>query len=226
MGFSVGNGFLNYILNGQIIQSTITTGNFNASESFDIKIGRADNLWLGNMSNVLLYNRILSTSEILQNYQAQFPRFLGKNIVMNGLVNYLDAGYNVSYPGTGTTWNNISGVSGGTGTLTNGVAYSGSNGGYFDFDGTNDFVGIPYDSYWDNNVFGNATNFTISCWAKCDNFFNWACLIQKAPDVNGFYSASEGASLWVSSDGFQGAFGNGVSGNPSGYGNILSLIHI
>jgi hypothetical protein len=142
---------------------------------------------------------------------------------MNGLVNLLDAGYNGSYPGTGTTWTNVSGVSGGTGTLTNGPTYSSLNGGYIDFDGTNDFVDIPYNSYWDNNVFGNATNFTISCWTKCDNFFNWTCLIQKAPIGNGFYSASEGASLWVSSDGFQGAFGNGVAGNPLGYGSIVSF---
>ena len=195
-------------------------------QSTNLRIATTDypgRLLNNRISSIQVYNRELSESEIIQNYQAQFPKFLGQNIVMNGLVNFLDAGYNGSYPSTGTTWTNISGVSGGTGTLTNGPTYSPLNGGYIDFDGTNDFVSIPYNSYWDNNVFGNATNFTISCWAKCDNFFNWACLIQKAPDVNGFYSASEGASLWVSSDGFQGAFGNGVSGNPSGYGNILSF---
>ena len=177
----------------------------------------------GSVSSFRIYNRPLSGSEVLQNYQAQFPRFLGQNIVMNGLVNFLDAGYNGSYPTSGTTWTNISGVSGGTGTLTNGPTYSSSNGGVIDFDGVDDYVIIPYDSYWDNNVFGNATNFTISCWTKCDNFFNWACLIQKAPIGNGFYSGSEGASLWVSSGGFQGAFGNGVSQNPSGYGSIVSF---
>jgi hypothetical protein len=192
-----------------------------STNTYNLLIG--DDL-IGNISTTKIYNREISSTEVLQNYQAQFPRFLGKNIVMNGLVNYLDAGYNVSYPGTGTTWNNISGVSGGTGTLTNGVAYSGLNGGYFDFDGTNDFVDIPYNSYWDNNVFGNATNFTISCWVKCDVFFNWTCLIQKAPTASGFYASSEGASLWVNSTGFQAVFGNGATGsNPSGYGNIWSF---
>ena len=108
----------------------------------------------GNLFLSRIYNRGLSSSEILQNYQAQFPRFLGKNIVMNGLVNYLDAGYNVSYPGTGTTWTNISGVSGGTGTLTNGPTYSALNGGSIVFDGTNDYVSI-------NNFIGNLTTFTV-----------------------------------------------------------------
>jgi len=75
VGFSVGNGFLNYILNGQIIQSTVTTGNFNASSSYNINIGRADNFFLGNMSNVLLYNRILSSTEVLQNYNATKGRY-------------------------------------------------------------------------------------------------------------------------------------------------------
>jgi hypothetical protein len=75
VGFSVGNGFLNYILNGQIIQSTSTTGTFNATGSYSVKIGQADNNWLGNISNVLLYNRILSQEEVLQNYNATKSRF-------------------------------------------------------------------------------------------------------------------------------------------------------
>jgi hypothetical protein len=75
IGFTVGNGFLNYVLNGQIIQSTITTGSFNATGSYDIKVGRADNNWLGNISNVLLYNRIISSTEIQQNFNALRGRF-------------------------------------------------------------------------------------------------------------------------------------------------------
>jgi hypothetical protein len=75
IGFTVGNGFLNYVLNGQIIQSTITTGTFNATGSYDIKVGRADNNWLGNISNVLLYNRIISSTEIQQNFNALRGRF-------------------------------------------------------------------------------------------------------------------------------------------------------
>lgn len=75
VGFSVGNGFLNYILNGRIINSTATTGDFNANSSYNINIGRADNYFLGNISNTLLYNRILTPQEILQNYNATKGRF-------------------------------------------------------------------------------------------------------------------------------------------------------
>ena len=60
-------------------------------------------------------------------------------IVTDGLVLCLDAGNSKSYPGTGTTWTDLSGR-GNTGTLTNGPTYSSANGGSIVFDGSNDFV--------------------------------------------------------------------------------------
>ena len=60
-------------------------------------------------------------------------------IVTDGLVLALDAGNIKSYPGSGTTWTDLSGR-GNTGTLTNGPTYSSVNGGSIVFDGTNDYV--------------------------------------------------------------------------------------
>jgi len=60
-------------------------------------------------------------------------------VVTTGLQLYLDAGNASSYPGSGTTWTDLSGNSR-TGTLTNGPTYSGTNGGSIVFDGSNDFV--------------------------------------------------------------------------------------
>jgi len=60
-------------------------------------------------------------------------------IVTDGLVLALDAGNTKSYPGSGTTWTDISGR-GNTGTLTNGPTYSSLKGGCIVFDGTNDYV--------------------------------------------------------------------------------------
>jgi hypothetical protein len=54
----------------------------------------------------------------------------------------LDAGSKRSYPGTGTSWLDLSG-NGNTGTLTNGPTYSSANGGAIVFDGVNDTVAIP-----------------------------------------------------------------------------------
>lgn len=61
------------------------------------------------------------------------------SVVTTGLQLYLDAGNASSYPGSGTTWTDLSGNSR-TGTLTNGPTYSGTNGGSIVFDGSNDYV--------------------------------------------------------------------------------------
>jgi hypothetical protein len=60
-------------------------------------------------------------------------------VVTTGLQLYLDAGNASSYPGSGTTWTDLT-VNGRNGTLTNGPTYSATNGGSIVFDGTNDFV--------------------------------------------------------------------------------------
>jgi hypothetical protein len=52
---------------------------------------------------------------------------------------YLDAGIAFSYPGSGTSWTDLS-ENGRNGTLTNGPTYSSADGGSIVFDGTDDFV--------------------------------------------------------------------------------------
>ena len=60
-------------------------------------------------------------------------------IVTDGLVLCLDAANPKSYPGTGTTWSDVS-KNGNDGTLTNGPTYSSDNKGNFSFDGVDDYV--------------------------------------------------------------------------------------
>ena len=62
--------------------------------------------------------------------------------VTNGLVLALDAANVKSYPGSGTTWTDMSGQ-GNHGTLTNGPTYDANNKGTIVFDGVNDYVNIP-----------------------------------------------------------------------------------
>jgi hypothetical protein len=80
-------------------------------------------------------------------------------IVTDGLVLNLDAGNPLSYPGTGTTWTDLT-TNGNNGTLINGPTFDSANGGSIVFDGTNDYVNC-----------GNASNLqitvgTISVWVK------------------------------------------------------------
>jgi hypothetical protein len=68
-----------------------------------------------------------------------FDEFTGAPVVDSNLQLWLDAGQTTSYPGSGTTWTDLSGA-GRNGTLTNGPTYSDTNGGFIVFDGSNDFV--------------------------------------------------------------------------------------
>lgn len=64
------------------------------------------------------------------------------SIVTSGLSLCIDAGNPRSYPGSGTTWTDLSGNSKNA-TLTNGPTYSSGNGGAIVFDGVNDYASIP-----------------------------------------------------------------------------------
>jgi len=63
----------------------------------------------------------------------------GPNIIVNNLILNLDAANTRSYPGSGTTWFDLS-RSGNNGTLTNGPTFNTANGGCITFDGTNDYI--------------------------------------------------------------------------------------
>jgi hypothetical protein len=83
----------------------------------------------------------------------------GPNVSESGLVLALDAGNTKSYPGSGTTWTDLSGR-GNTGTLTNGPTYSSANGGSIVFDGTNDHVLTSSVATYGNNT-------TWEAWIYC-----------------------------------------------------------
>jgi hypothetical protein len=77
--------------------------------------------------------------------------FTGPSILTNGLVLALDAANSKSYPGSGTTWSDLSG-NGNTGTLTNGPTFNSANGGTIVFDGVDDFISVPDSTSWDFTV--------------------------------------------------------------------------
>ena len=149
---------------------------------------------------------------------------VGQDMIQDGLVLSLDASDKNSYPGSGTTWFDVSGA-GYNSTLTNGPTFSTNNGGVIVFDGADDYVQIPSNNYWNSNVFGTATNFTIACWAKPDLYENWDTLISKI-DLNvvgGWYSANEGPAIWTDVSGFVAVFSSGVCCNPGG--SILQIFY-
>ncbi len=87
------------------------------------------------------------------------PVEYGPRVVTDGLVLALDAADRNSYPGSGTTWTDLSGRSN-NGTLTNVPTYNIDNGGSIVFDGTNDYVNL-------GNILNIGTGqFSIECIAR------------------------------------------------------------
>lgn len=82
------------------------------------------------------------------------------SVITNGIVLYLDAANTKSYPGSGTTWNDISNNKN-NGILTNSPTFSSSNNGFFTFNGSTQFV----DSGTNNNLLPTA-GLTICSWVK------------------------------------------------------------
>ena len=71
--------------------------------------------------------------------------YAGPEIVTDGLVLHLDSGNAKSYPGSGTTWNDLSG-NGNNGTLVNAPTYNGQS---FAFtQASAQRISIPYKSEW------------------------------------------------------------------------------
>jgi len=82
-------------------------------------------------------------------------------IVTDGLILSIDPANAKSYPGSGTTISDLSG-NGYTGTLINGLSYSTSNLGTFDFDGSNDYISVPMAGQ------SSLTGYTVAHWCRRD----------------------------------------------------------
>lgn len=86
--------------------------------------------------------------------------FAGPNIVKDSLAMYIDAGNSDSYPGSGTTWYDLSG-NGLNADLT--VAPTYDSNGYFVFDGVDDYATAASGL---QTVISSATEFTVFAWAN------------------------------------------------------------
>lgn len=82
-------------------------------------------------------------------------------VITQNLIFHLDAGDSSSYPGTGTTWTDLSGSN--NGTLVNGPVFDSNNSGSIDFDGSNDYV------QFNSPMFNPNSDFTFNSWINPDS---------------------------------------------------------
>ena len=139
--------------------------------------------------------------------------FGGPDIITDGLVFSVDAGSERSYSGSGTTWKNL-GSSGSDVSLTNGPTFNAANGGYFEFDGTDDYA------YSADNSFDITGNVTINSWIRHDgtgsivgNYMSNSTNFGYRMRRNG----ANGSNLWLY------ASGNALSGGAI-YDNIWYMV--
>jgi len=107
-------------------------------------------------------------------------------IVTDGLVLCLDAANRKSYPGSGNTWTDLSGL-GNNGELVNSPTYNSSNFGYFQFV-TDDYARIQ------NNTALDTQTPTVEVWVKTNNTNQNGFWFEKGT-VNAQYSLFQEGSV-------------------------------
>jgi hypothetical protein len=123
--------------------------------------------------------------------------FYGPKIITNGLVLYLDAANRNSYPGSGTTWTDLSG-NGNNSTLTNGPTFNNSNMGGIVFDGVDDYVNfyapnlnnIAVIEMW-AKITSGYTNKMMFGWLQYDIYCNFGNMGYNTYNAGDVYGISE-----------------------------------
>lgn len=129
--------------------------------------GNYNYYFIGDLSRILSYNRILTDSEIFQNYLAIV---LDNNIIKDELILYIDPGNIYSYNITGSTIYDLSGNRY-NGQIIGTLPYNDENGGYFDFLSIGN--GIAFSNSY-SKLFPGINNYTWCGWLKFSGYSgNW-----------------------------------------------------
>jgi len=129
-------------------------------------------------------------------------------IITDGLILHLDAADTNSYPGSGTTWTDLSG-NGNHGTLENAPTFSSDNGGSIAFDGSNDYVDLGNDASLRPAI---ADGFTVSCWIKSSSDITLINIFSNDGAENNYYG------VWVTIGGSSKmTHATGDGGGPASY---------
>lgn len=196
---TVGAAGMRLYVNGMLEASNGTTsvpsGSLDICVGAGISGGNPANFMAGSVRGVQVWDRQLTATEVIQNYNSSRSTLAEKiTPVTSNLILNLDAGDRDSYRGTGTTWRDLSGF-GYNGTLNNGPVYRSSNGGCLVFDGTNDSV--------TTGLTGSVVDLTVECWflgTKSERCHLWdmGSYTGQPGDTNlNFNLNDSGYDLWI-----------------------------
>jgi hypothetical protein len=224
-----------------VLVSSGAGANTNSNTTVQLDIGRINisgRYFDGTVANTKIYNKALSASEILQNYQAEQYRFeTPAGPVTNGLVLNLEADNLDSYPGTGTTWYDISGNGNNVAWLQNPVGGTNGNsqinwnqvpgGGMFNWNPTNSDTDYFFRTDTTTSLPTGNPNYSIEIVANMlNNGNNWHLFAYGQQNPN----QSNGIYYNVGADGlYKYYFGNDYVMVPNfssnvGFGNNFHYV--
>ena len=162
----------------------------------------------GSIGEVKIYNRALTASEVLQNYNASRKKYLPEeNYVTSNLVVNLDFGDTRCYPGTGNTAYDLTGL-GHTASLVNGAAFNLLYGGNIICDGSDDYIEAATTSALD---FGT-NNFSVEYWYRKNEY------------TTGFDNIW-GPNIWrAGGDAANNEWSLGIGNGSAGVGESVSFV--
>ena len=134
-------------------------------------------------------------------------------IITDGLVLALDAGNTKSYPGSGTTWSDLSGK-GNNGTLYGSPSYSNTNGGNFNFDEVDDYVNLGPSVI-------NSTAYTKVAWIRpegaCRNIIS-----SNTSSGHVMWMSNSSSTVYAGHNNFWSSSNARVSHRPNNPGDMLN----
>lgn len=198
------NNNYNLYRNGVLILNTTSYNAYTYNFSCRVQMGERHTgggsaFLAGNVACGMLYSKALSPDEVMQNFNAQKLRFGYYDNVQDGLIFDLNATNYLSYPRSGTTWTDLTGK-GNNGTLTNGPTFSGGTAPSIVFDGTDDYVEIPFETILNNctiEMWFNATSTKIYQYPLALRNTNLGNSYSFYLDMNDTDFGSNAQTMWV-----------------------------
>jgi hypothetical protein len=149
--------YFNAVQGDGTVSLPVGTFTYNTSNTFDFGT-LGGGYYNGYISGMQIYNRQLSSAEILQNYNATKDRYgFGGQSLFAGVTQYLDFSKSNSYPGSGTLVTDITG-NGNDGTF--------NNGSFTTFNGVKCFNATGSSSWVISDPVTLGSNYTLFIWAN------------------------------------------------------------
>jgi hypothetical protein len=186
---SDGLGNAKMYINGVITQTSSSFNTAITQTTVPVQIGAYNggigfgSPFNGYISVVRLYSTTMSDDQAVQNYNALKQRFMGGSYVTSGLTVNIDAGNSICYPAGGTAVTNLDSTF--NMTMNNGTTWTPVEGGYFQFDGTNDYI-----SSNGGSVALTFNGGTVETWVKYDE-------MNREQAVFNYSSGGKYINLWM-----------------------------